>query len=98
MAACCAVRLHLNDEILVAAEMVGGNGAMNGLAVAAVVLRRDEGRDQLALAWRERVRPAQQDVGQLVEGFRGLRPEGHGSTDSWETFGQRDVRHGYLAE
>jgi hypothetical protein len=92
------VRLHLNDEVLVAVEMVRGNRAMNRLAIPAVVLRRDDGRNQLALAWRERVRSVQQDVGELVERFRGLWPERHRSPDSGDTLGQRDVRHQYLAE
>ena len=71
------IALHAHDELFVAVQVVRGDGAVNRLAVAAVVLRRHERRDELALARRERVRAAQQHVDQLVERLGRLRPKGH---------------------
>ena len=88
------VGLHAHDEIFVAVQMVGGNGAVDRLAVPAVVLRRHEGRDELALARRERVRPSQQHVDQLVQRLGRLRPEGHRAANSRKIGRQRDVWHG----
>ena len=79
--------LHAPDEVLVAVEVMRGDGAVNRLAVAAVVLRRHERRDQLALARCERVRAAQQHVDELVERFRGLGPERHRPADAGQAVG-----------
>ena len=91
------IALDVEHQRLVAAEVVRGDRAMDRLAVAAVVARRHVGRNQLALAGRERVRSAQQHVNQLVERLGGLRPKGHRTPDPGQVFLQLDVCHGVSA-
>ena len=88
------VALHARDEVLVAVQVVGRDGAMDGLTVPAVVPRRHERRNQLALAGRERVRTPQQNVHQLVQRLGRLGPESHRAANSRKALGQGDVRHG----
>jgi hypothetical protein len=51
-----ADRFHLNDNVLVAMQVVAGSRVVDRLAVAVMALRRDEGGDQFALVERQRVR------------------------------------------
>ena len=88
------IALHVEHQRFVAAEVVRSDRAMDRLAVAAVVARRHKGRNQLALAGRERMRSAQQHVNQLVERLGGLRPKGHRTPDPGQVFLQFDVCHG----
>ena len=60
------VLLDVDDQRFVL-QVMRGDGAVDRLAVVAVVLRRHVRGDQLALARRERVRTAQQHVDELVE-------------------------------
>ena len=63
------ILLHVRHQLFVAAEMMRGRGAMAGLAKVAIVPGRDISGDQLALARRERARPAQQNLRQCTQGF-----------------------------
>src|ERR1017187_9765401 len=73
--------------------MVCCHGSMNALAEEAVVARRYEGRDEFALAGRERIRSAEKNVGELVEGLGGLRPEYHQSANAGQILRQFYVGH-----
>ncbi len=93
------VGLDLFDEGFVAVEASGGYGAVDGLAVVAVVLRGDVGCDELALAGGEGVGGVEEDVDEIVEGAGGLRAEGHRAADAGEIGGEIDVGHacGFLS-
>jgi hypothetical protein len=68
--------------------MVCAYGSMHPLAEEAIVPRRYQGRDQLALARRQGIRSAKKNVGELVEGFGGLRPEHHQPSDARQILSQ----------
>ena len=87
------IRLDARDELFIAMQMVRRNGAVDRLAVPAVVLRRHERRNQLALAWGERVRTSQEHVDDFVQRLCGFGPERHGAADSRQPRWKRDVRH-----
>jgi hypothetical protein len=66
--------------------MMSGGGPMAIPAEVAVVARRDERRDHLALAARERARSSEQELGKLPQGLRGLRAIGEAARDPGQTF------------
>jgi hypothetical protein len=88
------VRLHLLDEGFIAAQMRGGDGAVDAVAIVGAIAARHIGRDQLAFAAAEGAGALQQYLNQCVEGTRGLRPEGHGATNAGKVGRKRDVGHG----
>src|ERR1700761_4521474 len=88
------VVLDLFDEGFIAVEACGGNGAVDGLTVVAVVLGGDIGGDEFALAGREGVWGVEKDFYEIVEWPRGFGAEGHCAADAGETFGKFDVCHG----
>src|SRR6185503_14689505 len=90
------IGLDLDDEVLVAAEMMCGDGAMNRLTVAALVLRGDVGRDELALGLRQAVWAAQEDIDELVERLRCFRPERHRAANTGQPFRKGDMWSGWL--
>ena len=71
------VQLHLIHELFISPQTVSSHGAMSMLAKVAVVLRRDVGRDHLAIRRTQRVRRAQKHLCQSVERFRCFRAESH---------------------
>jgi hypothetical protein len=87
------VRLDPEHQVLGALQVVRRDGAVNGLAVSALVFSRHVGGNQLALAGRERVRAAQQDVHEFVEGAGGLGAECHRAADARQAGRQVDVSH-----
>ena len=87
------VPLHIHDQLLIAAEMISGNCAVDALAEEAIVLRGNIGGDELTLTRRESARPAQQDLHQFVQRLRGLRTKRQWAANPRQAFGQRDVRH-----
>lgn len=44
------VALYRDNESFVAVEVMSGDGSVDGLAIAAIILRRDVGGDEFALA------------------------------------------------
>src|SRR5262249_40579585 len=86
------IALDFDDDLRVA-EMVRGDRAVNGLAVAAVVMSWHERRYQLTLPGRERLRPPQQHVDQFVERLRGFRPECHRPANAGQSFSEWNVSH-----
>lgn len=73
--------------------MMRGNSAMNRLTVAAVVLRRDVGRDELAFALCQGVCAAQEHIDELVEWLCSLGPERHRAANTGQPFRKSDVCH-----
>ena len=71
------VALDVPDELLVVIQMPGRHRFVYGLTKEAIVPGRDESRDQLTLAWRQNVRPAEKKIGELIEGLGGFRAEDH---------------------
>ena len=85
--------LHLQDELVIAAKMISGHCAMNGLTEKAIVPRGNVSGDEFALARRKRTWPAQQDFRQLVQWLRRLRTKSHGPQDTRQSFRKLNVRH-----
>jgi hypothetical protein len=88
------VGLDFLDQVLIAVEMMCRDGAMDGLAVLAIVLCGDVGSNQFPLARRERMRASQQHLDELAERLCGLRAERHGAPYAWQVGRKRDVCHG----
>ena len=65
------IALDLQDQLLLlfsGAQIMGSHGAMDGLAITAVVLRRDIGADELPLGAREGAGAAHKNLGQFAHG------------------------------
>ncbi len=88
------VRLHPLHQILIAAQMRRSDGAMDALAEMAVVEIRNVSGDQFPFAGRKRVGAEEQDLHKLVQRSCGFGPEGHGSADAGQSFGESNVGHG----
>ena len=87
---------ELAEVLLRGPNTLTSGGAMAGVTEVAVVARRDEGGDGLALGARQRVRAAEQHFGELAHRPRRLGPEGERTDDPREAFGQADVRHRWV--
>jgi len=82
------------NESFVAAEMSRGDGAVDGLAVVAVVLRGDVGGDEFASTRRERAWAAKEDFDELVHGSSGLRAKGEEAANAGQVVRDGNVGHG----
>ena len=76
------VGLDLLDESFVAAQVGGGDGAVDAVAVVGAVAAGNVGGDQFALAAGERAGAGEQDFDEGVEGPRGFRAKGHGAANA----------------
>src|SRR3954466_9169562 len=73
-----------------------GDRAVDRLAIAAVVLGGDGGRNELAFAGSQRMRSAQENVDELVDWLRGVRAVRQQPANPWESRWNRDVWHGVV--
>ena len=74
--------------------MAGSSGSVARMTEMAVVLRRNIGSDQLALAWGERVGIVKEHVRELTHRLGRLRAIGESGANAGKAFRQGDVRHG----
>src|SRR5581483_1173303 len=87
------ISLDAAHQLLIAIQMGCGNGAMDRLAVMAIVQIRHVSRDQLAFPGRKTVGSAQENFNEVIQWAGRFRAKRHRTANSRLAFRQGNMRH-----